>query len=166
MRYEGIVEQFESEMFLPATDGRAKYRDRLARSIAVIIVGWSLLVAAEQRSAPDGQAPVMTPVAVGQEMFRAYCVSCHGLDGKGHGPAAPTLKKPSPDLTLLSKRNGGTFPGGQIRSVLEGNDFITAHGSRDMPIWGAAFRIVDADPSMVQLKVDNLVAYVESIQQK
>jgi mono/diheme cytochrome c family protein len=114
----------------------------------------------------DVEVPAMTPAAVGQKMFRAYCASCHGLDGKGKGPAAPALKKQPSDLTLLSKRKGGRFPRGTFSGVIEGNDFITDHGSRDMPIWGDAFRTVNRDESMVQMKVHNLTIYIESIQQK
>ena len=108
----------------------------------------------------------MTAAVAGQEMFRAYCASCHGVDGKGKGAAAPALKKQPPDLTLLSKKNGGKFPRDTVSSVIEGNDFITEHGSRDMPIWGDAFRAVNRDESMVQIKVRNLTIYIESIQQK
>ena len=28
----------------------------------------------------------------GARMFKGYCAACHGLDGKGDGPAAPALK--------------------------------------------------------------------------
>ncbi len=108
----------------------------------------------------------MTPEIAGQEMFRSYCASCHGLDAKGKGPAAPALKKQPPDLTLLSKKYGGKFPRSTVSSVIEGTDFITDHGSRDMPIWGDAFRIANRDESMVKLKVQNLTAYIESFQQK
>ena len=149
---------------MPTTDRTKRSRYRLAVSILVVSVGCGFLVAAQQPSEADKQVPAMTPVVVGQEMFRAYCVSCHGIDGKGQGPAALALKKSPPDLTLLSRKNGGTFPMGRVRSVIEGNDFVTEHGSREMPIWGDAFRTVNGDPLMVQLKVDHLVVYIESIQ--
>ncbi len=108
----------------------------------------------------------MTPEIAGQEMFRSYCASCHGLDGKGKGPAASALKKQPPDLTLLTKKYGGKFPRSIVTSVLEGADFITDHGSRSMPMWGDAFRIENHDESMVKMKVRNLTVYIESIQQK
>ncbi len=34
----------------------------------------------------------------GPDLFRAYCTSCHGLDARGAGPAAPALKAKVPDL--------------------------------------------------------------------
>lgn len=124
------------------------------------------MATAQEQPKANKEMPAMTPEIAGQEMFRSYCATCHGLDGKGNGPTAPALKKQLPDLTLLSKKNGGKFPRNRVSSVIEGNDFITEHGSRDMPIWGDAFRAANRDESMVKMKVNNLTLYVESIQQK
>jgi mono/diheme cytochrome c family protein len=46
-----------------------------------------------------------TNAASGQEMYIAYCASCHGRDAKGNGPAAPALKIPATDLTTLTIRH-------------------------------------------------------------
>ena len=46
----------------------------------------------------------------GKREFEANCASCHGEEGKGDGPKSFGLSAPSPDLTKLSARNGGTFP--------------------------------------------------------
>jgi hypothetical protein len=35
-----------------------------------------------------------------------------------------------------------------------------------MPMWGDAFRAMNGDQIMVQLKIRNLTAYIESIQQR
>ena len=51
-----------------------------------------------------------TSAASGQEMYKNYCAVCHGVDGKGNGPAAEALKVPTPDLTTLTQKNGGTYP--------------------------------------------------------
>ncbi len=107
----------------------------------------------------------MTAVVAGQETYRSYCATCHGLDGKGNGPTAPSLKKQPPDLTQLTKRYGGKFPSSLVSSVIWGNDFITDHGTRGMPIWGDAFRAVNHDETMVELKIQNLTIYLGSIQQ-
>jgi hypothetical protein len=92
--------------------------------------------------------------------------SCHGLGGKGGGPAAPELKTTPPDLTQLSKGNGGKFPSAMVSSVIRGDQVLLAHGSREMPIWGEAFRNVNRDETLAKIKVRNLTLYIESIQQK
>jgi mono/diheme cytochrome c family protein len=61
-----------------------------------------------------------TSAASGKEMFKAYCAPCHGENAKGEGPAAPALKVPPPDLTVLAKNNGGKFPADRVTSILRG----------------------------------------------
>jgi mono/diheme cytochrome c family protein len=137
-----------------------------AVSILGILQGFGIAAAGQEQPKAGRDSATMTPTVAGQEMFRSYCASCHGLDGRGKGPAAPAFKKQPPDLTFLSKKNGEKFPRSTVSSVVEGTDLITDHGSRDMPIRGDAFRTVDHDESMVQLKIQNLTAYIESIQRK
>lgn len=129
-------------------------------------LGFALAAGAQERPKNEKESPPVTATIAGQETFRSYCASCHGIDGKGSGPTAPALKKQPPDLALLSKKNGGKFPSATVTSVIRGNDFITDHGTRGMPIWGDAFRNTNHDPAMVEIKIQNLALYIESIQQK
>ena len=108
----------------------------------------------------------MTEEKAGRNLFRTYCIVCHGTDAKGNGPAAPGLKKRHPDLTRLSKKNSGKFPFQLASSVIQGNDLITDHGTREMPMWGDALRAMNGDETMAQLKVRNLTANIDSIQRK
>jgi mono/diheme cytochrome c family protein len=96
-------------------------------------------------------------------MFRAYCAVCHGVDGRGGGPAADALKKRPADLTQLNRKNGGKFPAVQVANVIRGSGSEGPHGSRDMPIWGAVFRAL-GDQGTVKLRTENLVNYVDSLQ--
>ena len=99
------------------------------------------------------------------DMFKTYCASCHGVDGKGHGPAAEALKMPPADLTVLKQKNGGTFPAGRVSRVVEGADVITAHGSSDMPTWGPIFHSLDpSNAALTKLRISNLTKYIESMQ--
>jgi mono/diheme cytochrome c family protein len=129
-------------------------------------LGMALCVARLLVAQDKSTTPPITPVAVGQEMFRADCASCHGLDAKGGGPAAGALKNKPTDLTQLSKRNGGKFPSARVEEAIQGNSLIPAHGSREMPVWGDAFRSVNRDEALVKIKIHNLVLYVESVQEK
>ena len=104
----------------------------------------------------------------GADMYRTWCASCHGSEGKGNGPAAAALKKAPADLTMLAKKNGGTFPAGRVRNFIEGKDAATiaAHGSREMPIWGDVFRNIANDPGAVTYRVVTLSSFLESLQTK
>jgi mono/diheme cytochrome c family protein len=107
-----------------------------------------------------------TSAASGQEMFKSYCAVCHGTDGKGGGPAASALKVSPPDLTSLSKNNGGKFPSAKVSTAIRDAN-VSAHGSRDMPVWGPLFlEMSGGHQAEVQQRVSNLTQYVESLQAK
>jgi hypothetical protein len=53
-----------------------------------------------------------------------------------------------------------------VRRSIEGLDEIAAHGNRDMPVWGQVLRGTSTDNAAVQLRVENLTRYIESLQQK
>ena len=77
----------------------------------VVVVWWILLgmvFAAEQQMSP-GQT-----MRVGQHYFVRYCSACHGVEGRGDGPAASVLQPPPADLTRIAQRRGGHFPGAEI----------------------------------------------------
>jgi len=100
-------------------------------------------------------------------MYTHYCASCHGTDGKGGGPAAKAMKAPPSDLTKLTARNGGKFPDLKVARLIEGNDQLAAHGSRDMPIWGEVFHQMDGSGmATAKLRVANLTSYLQSLQGK
>ena len=111
-------------------------------------------------------APV-TSAASGKEMFKSYCASCHGLGAKGDGPAAAALNSTPRDLTLLTKSNSGKFPSERVMSILRGQATVTAHGNRDMPVWGPVFwHISQGHESEVQQRIVNLTRYIETLQAK
>ena len=111
-------------------------------------------------------APYTTPSS-GKGMFDAYCASCHGIDAKGDGPAAPALKMPTTNLTTLNVKNGGVFPAAHVASVIQGDAMTPAHGSKDMPVWGPIFLSIGGhNKAEVQLRIRNLTAYLESLQVK
>jgi mono/diheme cytochrome c family protein len=101
----------------------------------------------------------------GKDIFVEYCASCHGVDGKGEGPVAKSLKTQPTDLTTLLKKNEGKYPAGFVSAVLKFGRNLAAHGSQEMPIWGSRFRTMDSssDPTG-QRHVDAVVAYIEALQ--
>lgn len=102
----------------------------------------------------------------GAQMYKNYCAACHGMGGKGDGPAAEFLKKWPPDLTMLAQRNDGKYPAEHVVSTLRLGIPSRAHGTSDMPLWGELFRTVDANQSLGELRVKNLTYFIESLQRK
>jgi mono/diheme cytochrome c family protein len=123
-------------------------------------------VEARPHAAPQSEQQFQTLIhsVDGPDLFRAYCAPCHGLDAKGHGPAAAALKTPVPDLTVLAKANKGQFPTARVRKAITGEAILAAHGSREMPIWGPIFHQVEADVDWGHVRVENLVKYLQSVQ--
>jgi len=105
-------------------------------------------------------------VVQGALVYRNYCATCHGMAGKGNGPAAPALRTPPPDLTVMAKNNDGNFPDLKVLHILENGTDLAAHGSKDMPIWGPIFRSMGPDRNLGRLRQVNLTDYLKSIQEK
>ena len=104
----------------------------------------------------------------GPEVFRTYCATCHGASARGDGPLAAHLRFSPPDLTLLAKRNGGTFDDAQVHRIIDGRQPVKGHGGPDMPVWGDAFRRSSEGFSeeAVKARIDGLVAYLRSLQRQ
>lgn len=133
--------------------------------LTVLTFSAAIALAAATASAQSVKTDTMkqTVASDGPGMFNAYCASCHGLDGKGGGPAAKALAKAPADLTKIAARNGGTFPAIKIKRYIEGADEIAAHGSRDMPVWSTLFRSMQ--PDTVPLRIQALTDFLAKIQQ-
>ena len=79
-------------------------------------------------------------VDLGKREYDSNCIACHGKDLKG-GAYVDFLKVTPPDLTQLSKKNGGVFPLERVYGVIDGRYEVKGHGQREMPIWGKTYQI-------------------------
>ena len=125
--------------------------------------------ATSAQSAPQVKHVPITnaPSNSGKEMFKSYCAVCHGVDGKGNGPAASAMKTPPTDLTALAKNSSGQYPAAHVAAVIRGQAVTPAHGSQDMPVWGPLFSsISQGHEAQVQQRITNLVNYIDSLQAK
>jgi mono/diheme cytochrome c family protein len=107
-----------------------------------------------------------TATVNGADLFKEYCAVCHGTDAKGSGPAADALKKRPADLTQLTRKNNGSFPELHVMNYIKGEDIVAAHGTRDMPVWGPIFGSMSSNQDLVQVRVYNLLKYIEGVQAK
>lgn len=105
----------------------------------------------------------------GAALYVQYCASCHGAAGKGDGPVAASLRTPPSDLTTVARRSGGSFNEADVMAVIDGRRVISAHGTREMPVWGRVFEEELKDSSYPGytslLRAQVLADYLRTLQQ-
>lgn len=139
--------------------GESSYRWRSVLAVLAVFTALGFLAASS-----GAQDPEMS--ARGRITYRVYCQNCHGNLGKGDGRIAELMKVKVTDLTQLSKKNGGTFPAERVQKAIDGREEVLAHGSREMPIWGQVFVDSSGNEENTKVKIQHLVAYLESIQEQ
>ena len=137
-------------------------------TIFAIAAGFVLAVGYADQSKTKVVIPVeKTSPTDGKQMFNSYCAPCHGVDGRGNGPAAQALRTRPVDLTTLARMNHGKYPDTHVLSVLQFGSEITAHGSLEMPVWGPILsRMNLTNPQDRDLRLGNLTRYLERMQVK
>ena len=141
-----------------------------AFTVGAIAVGTATMAHAQQ------SGPAEQSVDVGKYEYDRHCAECHGLSGKGDGPYVQLLRSGTvmPNLTELSKKNGGVFPYTRVYETIDGAVRVRAHGSRiGMPIWGEAYQIESHNLSPIynpqvfaRAKILALIEYVYRLQAK
>lgn len=144
-------------------------------------VKWLMLASLAAGFAAAAQAEELD---AGKSEFQSSCASCHGTDARGKGPVADQLKTPPPDLTMLARRNSGVFPANAVFEAISGSKTVSAHGTREMPVWGERFNPIirlphyvdpsywklagpEQDPEVVVRKrILAVVDYLSRVQQK
>lgn len=113
-----------------------------------------------------------TPTNDGRQMYFNYCAPCHGADGKGRGPLAPSLKIAPADLSTLAQNNHGQYPASRIADVLQVGSAACKHRSSVMPAWGpilGQMNVAETNRTHLEekfLRISSLNQYLESMQQK
>lgn len=117
----------------------------VVRAIVLMLAMSGALTTLAQTTTGRQNPPLVIRSVAGGDLFAFYCATCHGRDGKGNGPVAAALKTAPPDLTLLARRNGGTFPQRRVEAFVTNNGETpaSAHGTTEMPVWGPVFRGLD-----------------------
>ena len=104
----------------------------------------------------------------GQDLYRRFCASCHGIEGRGDGPVAASLRVEVPDLTQTAHRLQGTQGRDRLVRIIDGRYIIGAHGVRLMPVWGedlARLEIGNPDAERSsQIIIGRLADYVAALQ--
>ena len=137
--------------------------------VGVLVLSGGLLVwsvtPASTRNQPHEESARLIESIQGPALYSAYCAVCHGKDGRGAGPMANSLKSKTPDLTAISKRNGGKFPLAKVEKIISGEEQLPGgHGVREMPLWGPVFSQIAWDQDLGRIRVYNLAKHLESMQ--
>ena len=131
-----------------------------------LVCGWQVGAVGQQSLRAATPSLVIQSVS-GEDLYRFYCATCHGRDGKGDGPVAAALNHRPSDLTTIARRNGGRYPKDRIERFVAGDREATrAHGSTEMPVWGPIFQALDPRDTLNRVRIENLVTFIESIQTK
>jgi mono/diheme cytochrome c family protein len=166
---------------------------RSLKIFAAVFAALMPTLALGQAPKPQPASRIQSSAIRGKNVFNQYCASCHGILGKGDGPAASALKIPPADLTELAARNKGEFPSLRVMQAIKAGPSVPAHGSEIMPVWGTIFLQGDSrdvsnettprTPSgiveetgqqgrqgptaaEVQLRIYNLMEYIRTLQAK
>ncbi|MGB8893023.1 MAG: cytochrome c [Pseudolabrys sp.] len=140
-----------------------------AFTVSAIAAGIATMAHAQESSLTAGS------VEVGKNEYDTRCAICHGLSGKGDGPYVQLLKEGTdlPNLTELSKKNGGVYPFLRVYWTIDGTVRVRAHGSANMPIWGQVYKLQSHnldplyDPELfTRTKIFALTEYVWRLQAK
>jgi mono/diheme cytochrome c family protein len=106
----------------------------------------------------------------GEDLYRRFCASCHGIQCRGDGPVAASFRVEVPDLTQTARRARGTDARDRIVRIIDGRYILGAHGTRLMPVWGedlARLEIGNPDAERsTQVIIGRLADYVNSLQQQ
>jgi hypothetical protein len=117
------------------------------------------------------------PTDIGAREYTENCAVCHGVSGDGNGPMAGIINEKVPDLTRLARDNDGVFPFSRVYEVIDGTREARAHGPRDMPVWGSAYKrdapqwlgydYTNSDSeSFVRGRILALIGYLQTLQQE
>ena len=130
--------------------------------VALIFAALAMVASAAQAAAQDRDA--------GRQIFRDYCVTCHGMEGRGDGPMTQVLTISPPDLTQLTVDNNGVFPVSRVVARIDGRMPVLGHGG-PMPVFGDLFAgesgVLDSEagaPILTSQPMVDVVTYLKDLQ--
>ena len=142
-----------------------KSLERSMIAVLFVVATVGALPISRLTSPADAQTESSPDIDAGRRLFNTYCASCHGTTGIGNGPVSAFLRRTPPDITGLSLANGGVFPNERLGRIIDGRE-IKAHGNRDMPVWGDAFKAMPGGYSeeSVKARIMAVLVYLRSIE--
>ena len=134
-----------------SSDENCMSRQRLGLTIGISIIAGSTI-------ACGGEGKNVDLPPLGEFTYNSYCALCHGI-GAGPGMFADALRKGAPDLTQITKRNGGMFPDEKVAAIIRDGG-VSGHGTMRLLAWEKYFRRDFSDEHAEHL-IRDLVEYLK-----
>ncbi|MCA9751029.1 MAG: cytochrome c [Gemmatimonadetes bacterium] len=146
-------------------EARVETRTRATAPLALMLLWIGVLIVGSARVAQAADEG-LDPAFEGRRHYETLCSNCHGDDARGDGPLANLLRIVTPDLTRIAARHAGEFPADSVRAQIDGTRDVSAHGRRQMPVWGKPLGAPadSAEAEAARRMLVELVAYLRSIQ--
>ncbi len=123
-----------------------------------VYVKGPLVAAASNGKSKYSKPWISTPelVAHGKEIFSVQCVSCHGAEGKGNGPAASALNPPPRNFTVAEGWKNGRKATQVFKTLKEGLPPSAMASYATLPAddrWALAQYVLTLGPTPAQADV-------------
>ena len=127
-----------------------------------VITQAALLLALAALTTGCERADKSAEINEGAALFAANCEACHGPQGNVR--EAEMYDPDTPDLREIARTSpGGRLPRVALAQMIDGRRVNEGH-SRSMPAWGDAMG--QGDDEVAAAKIELLIAYIDSIQQR
>lgn len=142
----------------------------LAALVVILILGGLTIAASQEKIKPpyhDLNLAAPADPVTGGDLYMQLCAGCHGNDGKGVGPTSPYCSVPPTDLTLLTKKNRGTFPEQKVTQILRYGTEKPHQSTTYMPVWKPLLSTIHGESAEItEKRITSLTEYLKSIQPK
>lgn len=142
-----------------------RYRFPLGSSLASALLVGAVSVRAGGPVQVNAQAS-LDSLSSGRAIFTQFCAPCHGPNGKGDGAVGAYLLRPPSDVTQLRRQNNGVFPQADLEVALlaTSREETGRVLGREEVLWGPLF--LSFGPEAARTRVADLIAYLESVQER
>ena len=138
--------------------------------VAFLILGSIAIAAGQQKIDPpyhDLNLAAPAGTISGADLYKQLCAGCHGSDGKGVGPTSPYCSVPPTDLTLLAKKNRGTFPDQKVTQILRYGTEKPHQSTTYVPVWKPLLSTIHGESAeLTEKRITSITEYLKSIQPK
>jgi len=142
----------------------------VASFVAILILAGLSVAAAQKKIDPpyhDLNLAAPAGTVSGAELYKQLCAGCHGTDAHGVGQTSAYCSVPPTDLTLLSKKNHGTFPESKVTQILRYGTEKPNQSTTYMPVWKPLLSTIHGESAeLTEKRISSLTDYLKSIQPK